>query len=984
MSDNTKESLKLFKEELQDSEERFRATFEQAAVGIAHVSLEGGFLRINKKFCDIVGFSHEEMLQRTFQDITYPEDLDADLEYVKQLLSGEIANYSMEKRYIRKDGELVWIHLTVSLVRDQAGKPQWFVSVVKDIGERVLAQADLRKSEARFRAIFNGASYAIGLSKHGTTLSVNSAYLDLFGYTDASELVGRSIRDQIAPEARPKIEENVRRRAMDKSVPDFYETRAIKKDGTVFDMEVSVSTYELDGEVYSLAILQDITDRKQAELKLRESEDKYRTLIDQVNAGIVVVQDRKIKFVNTYLAGLLGYSSEELLNSELTEHILPEELPKVDDLYRRRLNGEDVPSVYESTILRNDGSHVEVEFNAGLTNYGGKPADLVIVRDITLLKLADKRLSESEEKLAGIVNSISDHMSMLDKDLNIVWANEVAKRLFGSDIVGKKCYSCFHGRDKVCDPCVVEKTFHDGQVRDHVTEVFDQDGLKRVFWCTASVASYDEEGKPFQVVEVSRDITAQKILEEERDRILDLSPDLICIASLDGYFKYVNPAWEKILGYTDEELLNRPFLDFIHLDDHPKNEAEVEKLASGQQTLDFENRYLHKDGSVRHISWVATPLLEENLLYCIGRDMTAHKQMEAKLRASQADFKALYKNALVALFRVEPEGGKPIAANKHAAELFGYGSIEEFKEGFQSVKHYANPEDREAVLQEIKEKGFIDRIVMRSRKTDGTLIWNEASFRLDPETGYVDCASIDITERMQSEERILKYQQRLKALALQLTLAEEKERRNIAADLHDHIGHSLALARMQLSAVLEAASQTERTLLVNDISNILLEAIHDTKNLIFELSSPLMNEIGLAAAISEWLEEYLERRYGMETELIDEGGDISLDVDLRAILFRNMRELFTNIIKHAKAKKVSVFLENSAEEYIITITDDGSGFDPEAVSQEVKQEKGFGLFSIQERMSDLGGSLEILSEPGKGSKIIMSVPLDKNNIKKKA
>ncbi len=131
-------------------------------------------------------------------------------------------------------------------------------------------------------------------------------------------------------------------------------------------------------------------------------------------------------------------------------------------------------------------------------------------------------------------------------------------------------------------------------------------------------------------------------------------------------------------------------------------------------------------------------------------------------------------------------------------------------------------------------------------------------------------------------------------------------------------------------------------------------------------------------------EEYLERRYGLETELIDKSSDKSLDNDLRAILFRNVRELFTNIIKHSKAKKVNILLENSAGEYIITITDDGIGFDPAAVSRDVKLEKKFGLFSIQERMSDLGGALEILSEPGNGSQIIMSVPFDNSNSKKKA
>ena len=109
--------------ELIESEQRFRATFEQAAVGIAHVSPEGRFLRINERFCDIVGYSKDEMLALTFQDITHPDDLDADLEYVRQVLDREIETFSMDKRYYRKDGSIVWVTLTVSLVFDRGGQP---------------------------------------------------------------------------------------------------------------------------------------------------------------------------------------------------------------------------------------------------------------------------------------------------------------------------------------------------------------------------------------------------------------------------------------------------------------------------------------------------------------------------------------------------------------------------------------------------------------------------------------------------------------------------------------------------------------------------------------------------------------------------------------------------------------------------------------------------------------------------------------------
>jgi PAS domain S-box-containing protein len=138
---------------LRDSAERLRATFEQAAVGIAHVAPDGRWLRVNQKLCDITGYRHEELLAGRFQDITHPDDLDADLRYVERLLAGDIPTYALEKRYIRRDGEVVWINLTVSLVREAHGAPRYFISVIEDISERKRTERALRDSEEAVRRL---------------------------------------------------------------------------------------------------------------------------------------------------------------------------------------------------------------------------------------------------------------------------------------------------------------------------------------------------------------------------------------------------------------------------------------------------------------------------------------------------------------------------------------------------------------------------------------------------------------------------------------------------------------------------------------------------------------------------------------------------------------------------------------------------------------------------------------------------------------
>jgi len=599
--------------DLRKSEERFRATFEQAAVGIAHVSPEGRFLRVNQKSCDIAGYSREEMLECTFQEITYPDDLKADVAQTNQLLSGEIDTYSMEKRYIRKDGELVWINLTVALVRDEEGQPEWFVAVVKDISERKLAEEKIKESEEKYMTMVEYSNDMIWtLDKKGDFTYFNKKSEEITEYKIKEEL-NKGFSPIILEEDLEMVYDVFRRTLQGKSL--HYEVRIHDASrNKLITLSVSTAPIYNDKEIIgTVSFGRDITTQKQAEKKIRESEEKYRALVDQAQDGITILQDGKIKFVNPYLAKLQGYTVEELLNTSFTEHISPDELPRIKEIYQRRMNNEPVPSVYESVIQTKDGSRKEVEFSAGVTQYNGEPADLVIVRDIT--------------------------------------------------------------------------------------------------------------------------------------------------------------------------------------------------------------------------------------------------------------------------------------------------------------------------------------------------------------------------ERKKAEKELQKYQQRLKALASQLTLAEERERCRVAGDLHDQIGQSLALARIQLATAGKMTADAKLTAVLDDISESLRQSIQETRHLILDLSSPSMNELGLAAALSEWLEEQLQKRYGLKTEFVDECGRVPLSDDVRAILFRSVRELLTNVVKHAHANEVTVSLKCVGACVRIIIQDDGAGFDPAAASEMTDRESGFGLFSIRERMTDLGGSLEIVSEPGKGCKAILTAPL---------
>lgn len=189
---------KQVEEALRESETLYRATFDQAASGIVHVDLEGKYIQVNQKFCDIVGHTRKELTKLKFQDITYPEDLERDLGLVQKLRAGKIPTFTMEKRYIHKDGHIIWVNLTASLVRTSTGEPKLFIAVIDDITKRKEAEAALRRSEERYRALAEAAHDIIFISnKDGKLEYINSVAADHFGHKPTA-VIGETL-DKVFP-----------------------------------------------------------------------------------------------------------------------------------------------------------------------------------------------------------------------------------------------------------------------------------------------------------------------------------------------------------------------------------------------------------------------------------------------------------------------------------------------------------------------------------------------------------------------------------------------------------------------------------------------------------------------------------------------------------------------------------------------------------------------------------------------------------------
>jgi PAS domain S-box-containing protein len=247
---------------------------------------------------------------------------------------------------------------------------------------------------------------------------------------------------------------------------------------------------------------------------------------------------------------------------------------------------------------------------------------------------------------------------------------------------------------------------------------------------------------------------------------------------------------------------------------------------------------------------------------------------------------------------------------------------------------------------------------------------------VDESGGYKGSFAIftDITERKRNEKLIRLYRDRLSRLTSRLALVEEKEKRKIAMDLHDNIGQILAYVHMMLRD-LQRSAQGALGNSLEQIRSLIEESIKYTRSLIFQLSAPLLYEIGLEAAV-EWLGQEIQRKHGIEFRLREDGTAKPLQEEMRVILFQSIRELLTNVVRHARARSVTVTVERKGSSIRVVVEDDGIGFDVRSVYDGHSMEGGFGLFSVRERLKNIGGLVDIESAPGASTRITLTAPLE--------
>jgi PAS domain S-box-containing protein len=654
-----------------------------------------------------------------------------------------------------------------------------------------------------------------------------------------------------------------------------------------------------------ICTVEDITNEKQARKALKESEVKYKQLVESANSIILRMDDKGvITFINPFAQKYFGYGEQEIVGKNIVGTIMRER---------------------EST--RRD-------MGAMLQNIG----------------------TNSEQYASAEIETIR-------KNGETAWISWSNKALV--DDSGTMTEVLCIGND-----VTVQKQHED------LLEKWNSDLEERVKLGTARLRIANEELQQ-EIVERNWMEQSLRKSEEKYRLVVEFANEGILITQ-DNFFRYANPKAEKILGHSKEELTSRPFTDFIYPDDREMvMERHLKRIKGDSVPNYYSCRIVDGEGNIKWleinsvlITWMGRPAT-----LAFFSNITERKKAEEKLRLIESAIQQAGDAVVITMANPGRSSSRIVYVNPAFTKMTGY-SAEEVTGKLSLLQGPLTDSTQLKKLEAGTSQNkvfYLETVATRKDGTQFNMEWQITPLR-DERGKVTHFVSVqrDITERKKTEEQFHAYQEQLRLLASELLLAEERERRRIAMDLHDNIGQMLALTRIKLGVLRNTLSGNAHEDAVGGIVELIDQSISYTKSLSFELSPPLLYDIGIEATI-EWLAEQMQKQHYILFYCDNDGSPKPLKRDVSILLFQTVRELFMNIVKHSQAHQVNVVISRVADDIKIVIEDDGIGFDASKIDTDLT----FGFFSIRERLKYLGGALSIDTGPGRGTRVTVTSPLDR-------
>lgn len=602
---------KRLEQTLRESEEKYRRLVETLMEGIWVLDKDANTTFVNPRMAQMLGYTVDEMLGKHLFSFMDEQGRENAMRYLERRSQGIKEQHDFE--FVRKDGTRIYASLETSPIVDENGNYSGAIAAIADITERKRTEEKLREGEQFLESIFASIQDSIGIIDSDMNIIRVNKMTESW-YMHAMPLVGKKCfkayhNRKERCELCPAWETLKTGKSAYKEVPRHGPGGKQVGWAEIYSYPLNdMITGQMNGVI---EYVRDITERKRMEEELKQSEEKYRLLIESIQEGVFVIQDAKMVFVNKAIAAISGYSIEEIIGMDFHSFVAPEDLEMVQDRYYRRQRGEDVSSEYEFHVLRKDGEKTLVNMSVGIVTYLGRVASMGILKDITEQKRAEKLIKESEEKYRNLVELTTDIIYMTDKNSKHVFMNDAGLRILEAspdEVIGHHWSKCIYPEDR-------EKSFQKfREMIENGTDVFDFEN--RYISKSGKVINVlhnirilrNEKGEVIGTQGIARDIT-----ERERSAEALRLSNLVVENSQTVLFRWkAQKGWPVEFvsnnvvqfGYSAEEFLSGALLyvTIIHPGDLERVLKEVRTHSErGDDRFRQEYRIIAKNGAVHWI-----------------------------------------------------------------------------------------------------------------------------------------------------------------------------------------------------------------------------------------------------------------------------------------------------------------------------------------------------------------------------------------------
>jgi PAS domain S-box-containing protein len=620
-----------------------------------------------------------------------------------------------------------------------------------EIAERRHKEEQLRESEGRFQGIvLSTTDWVWEIDKNGTYTFASGRIKDILGY-DPEEIIGKRPFQFMPPQEAERVGRIFQEiLAEKKPIVDLENWNLTKKGKEVCLLTNGVPIFDEDGHFAGYrGIDKDITERKRIEIKLKESEERYRNLIERAHDGIAVIQNSHLVFINPRLAEMSGYTVEEMIGTPFANYITPDELEKVNEIHTRRMAGEEVPTIYQTAIRHRDGRKIEIEINIALITFNGAAASFVLIREIT------DRL-HMKKATADILDAIQNDVYIVDRQYRLLYANAALVSQFGPP-QGKTCHEYLDNREQPCPWCRMAEAAGGtiGRWRWHsatTNKTYDAalTPLAGPDNTTVFLGTFHDVGAR----ELSRRATAQaqKIL----DQIFQESLDILMIVGEDGNVLRVSRVINDVLGYPPDTIVGSPVARLFKTQATSSHEELLARLRVYGGVFDGME-LLRADGSVCLMDITATiiPWEDTRAVLATFREVTARALAENRHRENEAQYRTIIENTFDLIISYTPDGFIRYASPQVAR----YGYTPDDVIG-RNLLEFIHPDDHERITNNLRhavETGGEFLTECRLVGNDGTIYYVEEinkNVREGDTVVQITGVVRDITDRKYAEQII--------------------------------------------------------------------------------------------------------------------------------------------------------------------------------------------------------------------------------------